>query len=154
MPYHSQQSNKPGARLNFTPNNCKQRCQDCNTFFFTRYVKALRALSQLDLQHEDCKSEQRGLKRGLHHHRLAAGYLPVGRLVEGGVTVLSLCRSQSWWTIAALQTEPDSICVRLWPTTDPDLLSDAEPNHAVLLSPALQLWVPRGHFHRVEVKTV
>lgn len=73
--------------------------------------------------------------------------------MKGGVTVLSVCRSQSWRTVTRPQTQRDNISVPPWPTTDPDLLSDPQPNRAVVLPLALKLWVPDGHFHRAEVKT-
>lgn len=73
---------------------------------------------------------------------------------DGWVTELTTCTACFWFIITALQVGNDSISVHLWPSTDADLLSDPQPNHAVLQPLALQLCVPRGHFFGVEVKTV
>lgn len=105
-------------------------------------------LSQFELQYDDCKPRCRGTIIMNRCWKSSSG-----RSVEGRLAVLSVFGSQSRRTVITLRSQYDNISVCPWPTTDPGLLSDPQPNHAVLLPLALQLWVPNGHFHCAEVKT-
>lgn len=105
-------------------------------------------LSQLELQYDDCKPRCRGTIIMNRCWKSSSGWS-----VEGRLAVLSVFGSQSRRTVITLRSQYDNISVCPWPTTDPGLLSDPQPNHAVLLPLALQLWVPNGHFHCAEVKT-